>query len=167
MTTETNDRGDFNGHAEAQGDHAHDTLFAGEHHEQHEDYIFAQHGENADTQHVNVKPGDHIIRVNVTPGEIFELAPPFTPNAQIVGREAHGNLAIKVGDVTVILEGYIDANAKTPVTVETSDGKPIDIAVLLASTDPNINIQTAAGPAAGAQGGEHAGNTGGIFSEFG
>ena len=104
---------------------------------------------------VPVPQNEHVVRVNVTPGEVLELASPFDPNAALLGREANGNLAIKVGDVTVILEGFVDANSKVPVVVETSDGKPIDVATLLASTDPNADIQTAAGPgaAAGGQGG--------------
>jgi hypothetical protein len=112
---------------------------------------------------VPVPADQNVIRVQVTPGEILELSSPFDPDAALLGREENGNLAIKVGDVTVILLGYVEANSTAPVVVETSDGQPIDVATLLASTDPSIDIQTAAGPAAGAQG-QGADNTGAILA---
>jgi VCBS repeat-containing protein len=117
---------------------------------------------------VPVPPDQNVIRVQVNPGEIIELSPPFNPDANLLAREADGNLAIKVGDVTVILIGFVDANTAAPIVVETSDGQPIDIATLLASTDPTIDIQTAAGPgdAAGAQG-QGADNTGAFFGQAG
>ncbi len=112
---------------------------------------------------VPVPPNENVIRVQVSPGEILELASPFDAGAALLAREADGNLAIKVGDVTVILVGFVAANETAPVVVETSDGNPIDIAILLASTDPNIDIQTAAGPAEGPQG-QGADNTGGLLT---
>lgn len=115
---------------------------------------------------VPVPQDQNVIRVQVTPGEILELSSPFDPGVTLLGREADGNLAIRVGDVTVILVGFVEANAAAPVLVETSDGQPIDIAVLLASTDPAIDIQTAAGPGEGPQG-QGADNTGGLLTQFG
>jgi len=115
---------------------------------------------------VPVPPDQNVIRVHVNPGEILELSSPFDPGATLLGREADGNLAIRVGDVTVILVGFVDANAAAPVVVETSDGQPVDIAVLLASTDPAIDIQTAAGPGEGPQG-QGADNTGAILAQLG
>ena len=110
-------------------------------------------------------PADqNIIRVQVNPGEILELSSPFDGGAALLGREADGNLAIKVGDVTVILVGFVDANAQAPIVVETADGQPIDIATLLASTDPAIEIQTAAGPGAEGPQGQGADNTGAILA---
>jgi choice-of-anchor C domain-containing protein len=116
---------------------------------------------------VPVPPGDNVVRVQVNPGEIIELSSPFDPGATLLAREGDGNLAIRVGDVTVILQGYVDANQTSPVVIHSSDGQPIDIATLLASTDPTIDIQTAAGPgdAAGAQG-QGADNTGALLSQF-
>jgi hypothetical protein len=116
---------------------------------------------------VPVPQGENVIRVQVNPGEIIELSSPFDPGATLLAREGDGNLAIRVGDVTVILQGYVDANQASPVVLHSSDGQPIDIATLLASTDPTIDIQTAAGPgdAAGAQG-QGADNTGGILSQL-
>ena len=95
---------------------------------------------------VPVPQGENVIRVQVNPGEIIELSSPFDPGATLLAREGDGNLAIRVGDVTVILQGYVDANQASPVVIQSSDGQPIDIAILLASTDPTIDIQTAAGP---------------------
>ncbi|MDQ7250174.1 choice-of-anchor C family protein [Dongia sedimenti] len=116
---------------------------------------------------VPVPPDQNVVRVQVNPGEIIELSSPFDPGVTMLGREADGNLAIRVGDVTVILVGFVEANAAAPVVVETSDGQPIDIATLLASTDPTIDIQTAAGPGDAGQGGQGADNTGAFFGQVG
>lgn len=77
----------------------------------------------------------------------------------------NGNLAIKSGDVTIILEGYAEAVATGDVTLVGSDGEAIDVAATLAATDPNIDIQTAAGPAAG-DAGDGVDNNGGVFAPF-
>jgi hypothetical protein len=95
------------------------------------------------------------LRIPVHAGETVTLPPPFDADHALAAKEGHGNLAIKVGEVTVILEGYVDAanDPTRPVTVLGDDNKPIDVAAVLASTDPNLDIQTAAGPGAvGAQG---------------
>ena len=115
---------------------------------------------------VVIPEGEHVVHVKVTPGEVVEL--PFGPEAHLLARLGDGNLAIKVGDVVVILEGYADASndPQHPVTLESSDGKPLDIAALLAATDPTLDIQTAAGPG-GNGGGQGAENTGAILQQFG
>ncbi len=122
-----------------------------------------------ETIHVNPPQGAAgpvVIRVEVTPGSIVELPQPFEADAALAAKEGDGNLAIRVGDVTVILQGYVAAanDPEHPVTIEGVDGKPIDIATILASTDPTIDIQTAAGP--GDQGGQGADNTGAILSQL-
>jgi len=117
-----------------------------------------------DAAQVVIPEGENVVRVPVTPGEVVEL--PFPADSQFLAREDNGNLAIKVGDITVILQGYVEAAGTTPPVIEASNGQPIDIATILASTDPNIDIQTAAGPAAGPQG-QGADNTGGILQLFG
>ena len=112
---------------------------------------------------VVVPEGEHMVHVKVTPGEVVEL--PFGPEAHCLARLGDGNLAIKVGDTIVILEGYVAAAAHYPPVVESADGKPLDIASLLAATDPALEIQTAAGP--GGNGGEQGhDNTGAIFQQF-
>jgi hypothetical protein len=118
-------------------------------------------------QQVAIPAGADVVRVAVGPGAVLVLGAPFTDDAEIIGRIGDGNLAIRVGDVTVILEGYVDANQQAPVVVQTADSQPIDIAVMLASTDPAIDIQTAAGPGDAAAGPQGADNSGGIFSPFG
>jgi hypothetical protein len=95
------------------------------------------------------------MRLIVVPGETVELPPPFDNQAALEGRVGDGNLALRTGDTTIILQGYVEANDKAPVTVETAQGKPIDVATVLASTDPNLAIETSAGPAVGAQGAEN------------
>src|SRR4029079_4075390 len=57
------------------------------------------------------------------------------------------------------------AEANPPV-VETADGKPLDVASILAATDSDIEIQTAGGPG-GNQGGHGGDNSGAIFQAFG
>jgi VCBS repeat-containing protein len=110
--------------------------------------------------------GPVVIRVEVAPGSIVELPQPFAADAELLAREGDGNLAIRVGDVTVILQGYVDANQEAPVTIEGADNQPIDIAVILASTDPAIDIQTAAGPADAGQDGQGADNNGAILAQL-
>jgi VCBS repeat-containing protein len=117
-----------------------------------------------DAAQVEIPQGENVVRVPVQPGEVVEL--PFPADSQFLAREDNGNLAIKVGDITVILQGYVEAAGATPPVIEASNGQPLDIATILASTDPNIDIQTAAGPAAGPQG-QGADNTGGILQQFG
>jgi hypothetical protein len=109
--------------------------------------------------------GPVVIRVEVTPGSIVELPQPFEADAALMAKEGDGNLAIRVGDVTIVLQGYIEANSEQPVTIEGADNQPIDIATILASTDPTIDIQTAAGPDAG-QNGQGADNSGAILAQL-
>ena len=119
------------------------------------------------TVHVDVPQGENVVRVAVANGETVVLPAPFDDQGTLAAKEGNGNLAIKVGDVTVILEGYqqtVDASGNPTVTVKDEQGDKIDIATVLASTDPNLDITTAAGPAAGAQGAD---NTGAILSQFG
>lgn len=111
---------------------------------------------------VQVPQGQNVVRVQVTPGETVEL--PF-PADGLVARLADGNLAVKVGDVTVILLGYQEAIGQGEVNIVGSDGKAVDVAAVIAATDPNLDIQTAAGPAAGDQG-TGPDNNGGLFTPF-
>ncbi|GAB2174637.1 cadherin-like domain-containing protein [Dongia sp. agr-C8] len=117
-----------------------------------------------DAAQVVIPQGENIVRIPVAPGEVVQL--PFPADAQFLARIDNGNLAIKVGDVTVILQGYVEAAGQAAPVIEAANGQTLDIATILASTDPNIDIQTAAGPAAGPQG-QGADNTGGFFSLFG
>jgi len=112
---------------------------------------------------VQVPQGENVVRVQVTPGETVEL--PFPTDGLVARLGDNGNLAVKVGDVTVILVGYADATGQGDITILGNDGKSVDVAAVLASTDPNLDIQTAAGPGAGDQG-TGADNNGGVFTPF-
>ncbi len=112
---------------------------------------------------VQVPQGENVVRVQVTPGETVEL--PFPTDGLVARLGDNGNLAVKVGDITVILVGYADATGQGDITIVGNDGKSVDVAAVLASTDPNLDIQTAAGPGAGDQG-NGVDNNGGVFSPF-
>ena len=99
---------------------------------------------------VQVPQGENVVRVQVTPGETIQL--PFPTDGVVARLGENGNLAIKVGDVTVILLGYAEATGQGEVIIIGTDARPLDVAAVLAATDPNLDIQTAAGPAAGDQG---------------
>ncbi len=102
--------------------------------------------------------------VPVQPGETVQL-PTADEQDLLAEIGPEGNLAIVIDGRTVILQGYAQANDEAPITVVTTDGDVVDVAGVVASTDPSIEIQTAAGPAAGPQGGTGgAGN--GIFVPF-
>jgi VCBS repeat-containing protein len=112
---------------------------------------------------VQVPAGENVVRVQVTPGETIQL--PFPIDAVVARLGDNGNLAVKVGDVTVILLGYAEATGQADVTIVGTDARPMDVAAVLAATDPNLDIQTAAGPAAGADA-AGADNNGGVFAPF-
>ena len=106
-----------------------------------------------------------VVRVDVEPGDTVVL--PFDSDASLQMRAGSGNLAIKDDrdhDHTVILQGFIDAldDPQHPVILETSQGTPIDVASVLAATDPNLDIQACGGPADPMM----FDNTGGIYEPF-
>jgi VCBS repeat-containing protein len=113
-----------------------------------------------DAAQVVIPKGQTVIRMTVSPGEIVAL--PFGPETQFLAQMKDGHLAIKVGDVVIILEGY---DLAQPPVIETADGRPLDIAAILAATDPAVDLETAAGP--GGSGGQGADNTGAIFQQLG
>jgi T1SS-143 domain-containing protein len=113
---------------------------------------------------VQLPEGQPIVRIQVTPGETIQL--PF-PADQMTARldDGNGNLAVKVGDITVILQGYVAAVGEGDVNLLDVNGEQVDIAAVVAATDPNLDIETAAGPGAGDQG-TGVDNNGGVFSPF-
>ncbi|WP_374651089.1 vWA domain-containing protein [Dongia sp.] len=113
---------------------------------------------------IQVPTGENVVRVLVTANETVQLPFPADDLAARLNAE-NGNLSIKSGDLTIILQGYADASAAGPVEIIGSDGEPVDVAATIATTDPNIDIQTAAGPAAG-DAGNSPENNGGVFSPF-
>jgi hypothetical protein len=108
-----------------------------------------------------------VVRVDVAPGDTVVL--PFDADAPLQMREGSGNLGIRDDrdhNHAVILQGFAEAvnDLQRPVVVESRDGTPIDVALVLAMTDPNLDAYGCAG-ASGveAMGAE---NTGGIFQSF-
>jgi len=113
-------------------------------------------------QPVQLPQGQQVVLVPVQPGQTLTL-----PTAETTGLLAkigpEGNLSIVVDGRTIIFQGYVRANEESPVRIVTTDGDVIDVADVVAATDPNLDIQTAAGPAAGGQG-DTVGN--GIYTPF-
>jgi Ca2+-binding RTX toxin-like protein len=118
----------------------------------------------ADAARVTLPQGQRVVVVPVTPGERVEL-PTDSPDGLLAELGPQGNLAIVVDGRTIILQGYASANEESPVTIVTSDGDQVDVAAVIAETDPSLDIQTAAGPAAGSPGGGADGGSG-IFVPF-
>jgi len=117
----------------------------------------------ADAARVTLPQGDRVIVIPVRPGETVEL-PTDTEQGLLAEIGPQGNLAFVIDGRTIILQGYAEANEQSPVTVVTNDGERVDVAAVIAETDPSLDIQTAAGPAAGPQGDTAAGS--GIFVPF-
>jgi VCBS repeat-containing protein len=113
-------------------------------------------------QPVQLAPGQQVVLIPVTPGQTITL-PTDNANGLLAKIGPEGNLAIVVDGRTIIFQGYVQANDQSPVRVVTNDGDVIDVADLVAATDPNLDIQTAAGPATGNTG-DAAGS--GIFTPF-
>jgi hypothetical protein len=118
---------------------------------------------------VNIPRGQQVVVIPVRPGQTIEL-PTDSVNGLLAKLGADGNLAIVVDGRTIILQGYAEANAESPIKIVTNDGDVVDIADVIVATNPDValDIQTAAGPAAGAQGGTNAGDAAGsgIFVPF-
>ena len=53
------------------------------------------------TVHVEIPQGEKVVRVAVANGETVILPAPFDDQAALAAKEGNGNLAIKVGDITV------------------------------------------------------------------
>ncbi|WP_395018681.1 hypothetical protein [Dongia sp.] len=86
-------------------------------------------------------PDETVVRVPVEAGDTVIL--PFGPEVMLEAKEGSGNLAFRGHGDTVILQGFAKAveDLDHPVIVETSDGKPLDVALVLAMTDPNLGVQ--------------------------
>lgn len=117
-----------------------------------------------DVQQVTLPQGAQTVVVPVQPGETIRL-PAAEEQGLLAEIGPEGNLGIVIDGRTVILQGYAQANEDEPVTLLTSDGDVIDVPDVVGATDPSLDIQTTAGPAAGPQGGaDTVGN--GIFVPF-
>ena len=86
---------------------------------------------------IRVQSGDNVILP-------FDLVQPDSdPNFRIT--EADGTLVIEHGEATILLQDFVatlDGNETNPVVVTEADHTPIDIALWLAISDPNIDIIT-------------------------
>jgi VCBS repeat-containing protein len=112
--------------------------------------------------------GRQVMVIPVKPGETIKL-PTDSPDGLLAKLGADGNLSIVVDGRTIILKGYAEANEKAPIKVVTNDGDVVDVTDVLAGTLPGLDIQTAAGPAAGANAAGPQGDTAqgsGIFVAF-
>src|SRR5260221_7246207 len=69
--------------------------------------------------HVAMPAGQTVVRVQVAPGETIDLPFDGTMAAKFGDQ---GNLAVKVGDQTIILLGYGEANQEQSVTLHDSHG---------------------------------------------
>ena len=125
--------------------------------------IAAVHLTAAEATRVELPRGQRIVAVPVAPGETIEL-PTDSQQSLLAELGPQGNLAIVVDGRTIILQGYAEASEQAPVTIVTDDGERIDVSAVIAATDPSLEIQTAAGPAAGSQGNVATGS--GIFVPF-
>ena len=86
---------------------------------------------------IRVQPGDKII----LPIDLVESD--SDPNFRIT--EADGTLVIEHGGATILLQDFtatLDDDGTNPVVVTEADHTPIDIALWLAMSDPNIDIIT-------------------------
>ncbi len=105
--------------------------------------------------------GRQVVVIPVQPGQTLVL--PTGTTEGVLGKFGpEGNLAFVVDGRVIIFQGFVQANDQAPVRIVTSDGDPVDPADIIAATDPDLDIQTAAGPAAGDQGQSGSG----IFTPF-
>src|SRR5688572_9165407 len=106
----------------------------------------------------------NVLVIQVRPGQVVTL-----PVADATGVRAkfgpEGNLAFVIDGRTIILQGYVQANEQEPIKIVTNDGDTVIPAELVADTNPDLDIVTAAGGAAGPQG-DTAATGSGIFVPF-
>src|SRR5215510_4980132 len=86
---------------------------------------------------VAMPEGERVAVIPVAPGQTIPL--PFPPEHMLAKLGENGNLAVQIGDITFILQGYVAANDRQPITILADDGKPVDIADILAATDPELD----------------------------
>ena len=98
----------------------------------------------------------------VAPGDTLLL--PFDPQGLLARLDLHGNLAIRSGKQTFILQNYVAANLRDDVDILADDGSAIDIPLVIAATGPDVVFPTAGGFGAAPSPGDIRGN--GIFEPF-
>ncbi len=113
---------------------------------------------------IQLPQGEQVVRIPVQPGQTIVLPVESVDGlAAKIGPE--GNLAFVIDGRTIILQGYVVAHEEAAIVITTSDGDLVDPVDVIAATDSSLDIQTAAGPAAGAQG--DTAPTNGIYTPFG
>ncbi len=115
------------------------------------DLTTVQEVANEPQNFVDLPKGNTVILLPVQPGQTVKL-PTDTADGVLAKIGPEGNLALVVDGRTIILQGFLKANDQSPVKIVTNDGDDVNVADLIAATDPSLDIQTAAGPAAGDQG---------------
>ena len=98
----------------------------------------------------------------VVAGDTIPL--PFDPQGLLARLDGNGNLAIRSGARTYILQNYIAADLREDVTILADDGSEIDLPVVIAATGPEVVFPTAAGFGGAPTGNGIGGN--GIFEPF-
>ena len=98
----------------------------------------------------------------VVAGDTIPL--PFDPQGLLARLDGNGNLAIRSGARTYILQNYVAADLRADVTILADDGSEIDLPLVIAATGPDVVFPTAAGFGGAPTGNNLGGN--GIFEPF-
>lgn len=101
----------------------------------------------------------HFVEVHVLPGEKIEL--PMDPqNVFQAQLTPSGDLILKLDDRYIVLNGYAEAAQQSEVIVLNSKGHEVDVADVVAATDPHIDLVTAAEAA------QHVLDSSGVYTAF-
>jgi len=122
----------------------------------------SDHAERAAAQPNPAEAPQVVAVLPVAPGDTIPL--PFDPQGLLARLDINGNLAIRSGARTYILQNYVAADLRAEVTVLADDGSTIDLPLVIAATGPEVAFPTAAG-----FGGARANNdlgSNGIFTPF-
>jgi hypothetical protein len=92
---------------------------------------------------VHLPQGAKIVVIPVKPGQTIEL-PTDSPDGLLAKLGADGNLAIVVDGRTIILKGYAEANAESPIKIVTNDGDAVDVNEVIVATNPDIEGEATA-----------------------
>jgi VCBS repeat-containing protein len=106
----------------------------------------SDHAERAAAQPSPAEAPQVVAVLPVAPGDTIPL--PFDPQGLLARLDINGNLAIRSGAQTYILQNYVAADLRAEVTVLADDGSAIDLPLVIAATGPEVTFPTAAGFAA-------------------
>ena len=74
----------------------------------------------------------------VVAGDTIPL--PFDPQGLLARLDGNGNLAIRSGARTYILQNYVAADLREDVTILADDGSEIDLPLVIAATGPEVGV---------------------------